>query len=216
MYVTSATTSSGTASGTQLTTSQESQDQFLQLLVTQIQNQNPLDPMSNEEFTSQLTQFSMLEQLETMNSNMTQDMTYSQSLNNTMMLSLVGKQASVVGDGVTVSEGAAGSSRLDSAGAGTARVEVRDADGEVVRTYITGVDAGWNDVTWDGRLDNGEPAEDGAYTLSVTVTDAGGSELDHQLYESGRVDSIRFENSLAVLSVNGQDYYASEIAEVGI
>jgi len=215
MNVTDATSGS-TATGTQLSTAQQSQDQFLQLLVTQIQNQNPLDPMSNEEFTSQLTQFSMLEQLETLNANSTQEMGYSQSLNNTMMLSLVGKQASVTGDGVTVNEGTAGTTRLDSAGAGNATVQVLDADGEVVRTFVRGVDAGWNDLTWDGRLDNGEPAEDGDYTLAVTVADAAGEELDHELYESGRVDSIRFENNLAVLSVNGRDYYASEIAEVGM
>lgn len=212
----SSVTGSGIAGGTQLTTAQETQDQFLQLLVTQIRNQNPLDPMSNEEFTSQLTQFSMLEQLEGINSNLTQDMSYSQSLNNTMLLGLVGREASVLGDGVTVSDGEAGSSRLETAGPGTATVEVRDADGTVVRTFVRGVDAGWNDLTWDGRLDGGDAAEDGSYTLSVTVTDAAGGAIDHQLFETGRVDSIRFENSLAVLSVNGRDYYASEIAEVGL
>lgn len=209
-------TSSGAAGATQLSTAQQSQDQFLQLLVTQIQNQNPLDPMSNEEFTSQLTQFSMLEQLESLNANVTQEMGYSQSLNNTMMLGLVGRQAVVAGDGVTVADGEPGATRLDAEGPGTATVQVMDADGEVVRTFVRSVDAGWNDLTWDGRLDDGGTAEDGRYTVAVTLTDAAGGELRHQLFETGRVDSIRFENNLAVLSVNGRDYYASEIAEVGL
>ncbi len=194
---------------------QDSKDQFLQLLVTQLQNQNPLDPMSNEEFTSQLTQFSMLEQLEEMNQNMVQDMSYSQSLNNTMMLSVVGRSASVVSDGVEVTEGQPAKSRLEVGINGVATVEVKNAAGEVVASYTESVDAGWNDLTWDGLLSDGEQADDGSYTLSVTVEDAAGNEVASQLYATGIVQSIRFENNLAVLSVNGHDYYASEIAEVG-
>jgi flagellar basal-body rod modification protein FlgD len=194
---------------------QESKDQFLQLLVTQLQNQNPLDPMSNEEFTAQLTQFSMLEQLEEMNQNMEQDMSYSQSLNNTMMLSIVGRTASVVSDGVEVSEGTAATSRLEVGSNGVATVEVKNSAGEVVASYTESVDAGWNDLTWDGLLSDGEQADDGSYTLSVTVEDAAENEIQSQLYATGLVQSIRFENNLAVLSVNGHDYYASEIAEVG-
>ena len=193
----------------------DSKDQFLQLLVTQLQNQNPLDPMSNEEFTAQLTQFSMLEQLEEMNQNMEQDMSYSQSLNNTMMLSIVGRTASVVSDGVDVSEGTAATSRLEVGSNGVATVEVKNAAGEVVASYTESVDSGWNDLTWDGLLGDGEQADDGNYTLSVTVEDAAGNEIQSQLYATGLVQSIRFENNLAVLSVNGHDYYASEIAEVG-
>jgi len=194
---------------------QENKDQFLQLLVTQIKNQNPLDPMSNEEFTAQLTQFSMLEQLEELNQNMVQDMSYSQSLNNTMMLSVVGKTASVISDGVEVSDGSAARSRLQVGAGGTATVEVKNSAGEVVASYTESVDAGWNDITWDGQMNNGDQAEDGNYTLSVTTEDGAGNEMPSQLYATGVVQSIRFENNLAVLSVNGRDYYASEIAEVG-
>ena len=194
----------------------ESQDQFLQLLVTQLQNQNPLDPMSNEEFTAQLTQFSQLEQLEELNANMQADMGISQSLNNTMMLDIVGRTATVAGEGVDVSDGLATGSRLQSAGDGVATVEVRNAAGEVVATYRTDVEAGWNDIAWDGMTEAGEMAEDGAYTLSVTVADRAGEEIPAHVFRQGRVDSIRFENNLAVLTVAGSEYYASEIAEVGL
>jgi flagellar hook assembly protein FlgD len=150
-----------------------------------------------------------------MNQNMEQDMSYSQSLNNTMMLSIVGRTASVVSDGVDVSEGTAATSRLEVGSNGVATVEVKNAAGEVVASYTESVDSGWNDLTWDGLLGDGEQADDGNYTLSVTVEDAAGNEIQSQLYATGLVQSIRFENNLAVLSVNGHDYYASEIAEVG-
>jgi len=204
------------ASTYQTGSTQESQDQFLQLLVTQLQNQNPLDPMSNEEFTAQLTQFSQLEQLETLNANMEADMGISQSLNNTMMLDIVGRTATVVGDGVDVSEGATSGSRLQSGGDGVATVEVRNAAGEVVATYMKDVEAGWNDIAWDGMTNDGDVADDGAYTMSVTVADRAGTEITSELYRQGQVDSIRFENNLAVMSVAGSEYYASEIAEVGL
>ena len=195
---------------------QESKDQFLQLLVTQIQNQNPLDPMSNEEFTAQLTQFSMLEQLEQMNSNFEADMGISQSLNNTMMLDIVGRTATVLGNGADVTDGVATGNRLQSSGDGTATVEVTNAAGEVVATFMTDIEAGWNDVAWDGLTDGGDIADDGSYSLSVTLTDAAGEEMTHQVFRQGSVDSIRFENNLAILSVAGEEYYASEIAEVGL
>jgi len=212
----SSTSGTSTAYTPPVSTTQESQNQFLQLLVTQIQNQNPLDPMSNQEFTAQLTQFSMLEQLETMNANMVQDMAYSQSLNNTMMLDLVGKTASVAGDGVEVSDGVVASNRLEVAGNGVARINVKNEAGEVVASYVESVSAGWNQINWNGKLTNGDHAEDGSYTLEVSVEDAAGNDLNHQLYATGMVQSIRFENNLAVLSVNGREYYASEIAEVGL
>ncbi len=206
-------TGTGAAYGTG--TTQQSQDQFMQLLVTQIRNQNPLDPMSNEEFTAQLTQFSMLEQLEEMNVNMTQEMAYTQSLNNTMMLGLVGRTATVVGNGVTVVDGVPSGNRLQVSGDGRATVEVLDATGEVVASFVQEVEAGWNDLEWNGLLEDGSTAE-GDYTLSVSVEDRAGNTVNHQLYAQGFVDSIRFENNLAILSVAGVEYYASEIAEVGL
>jgi len=193
-----------------------SQDQFLQLLVTQIQNQNPLDPLDNAEFTSQLSQFAMLEELTQINTSLEQNMVYSQSLNNTMLLGLVGKHAVVEGDQVEVSEGEISSSQIQAAAAGVATVEVRSESGALVDSYTREINAGWNDVTWDGVESDGDTAEDGTYTVSVSVEDRAGNELDVVTYMSGLVESIRFENNLALLNVGGRDYYASEIAKVGI
>lgn len=213
------TVSSTTSSTTTTTTSsstEASEDQFLQLLVTQLQNQNPLDPLDNAEFTSQLAQFSMLEELEGMSESLEENLVYSQSLNNTMLLGLVGQHAVVEGDEVTVEDGEITQTQIQCASAGTATVEVTDASGNVVATYSTEVDAGWNDLPWDGLLEGGDTAEDGTYTVSVSVVDRAGTEVESVTYMEGIVDSIRFENNLALLSIGGVDYYASEIAKVGI
>jgi len=205
------TSTTATTSGTR-----SEQDQFLQLLVTQIQNQNPLDPMDNAQFTSQLSQFAMLEELEQINSSLEQNAVYSQSLNNTMLLGLVGRHAVVEGDEVAVADGVASSSQVQVSAAGVATVEVLNENGTVVRTFTTELEAGWNDLGWDGLNASGEAVTDGSYTVSVSVEDRAGNPLESITYMTGVVDSIRFENNLALLSIAGRDYYASEIAKVGI
>ncbi|MBK9303277.1 MAG: hypothetical protein IPM94_05145 [bacterium] len=204
------TSTAGTGSAEEL------KNEFLQLLITQIKNQDPLKPLDNAEFTSQLAQLSTLEQLQAMNDSMTQDLVYTQSLNNTMMLGLVGRTAVVEGDQVAVEDGETAASHLQSEAAGVATVTVRDESGDVVRTFTQTVDAGWSELTWDGLDADGQPAADGDYTLSVEVADGEGADVESVVYMSGLVESIRFENNLALLHIAGRDYYASEIARVGI
>ena len=206
----------GATSTTTTGTSEAQQDQFLQLLITPIQNQNPLDPLDNAQFTSQLSQFAMLEELTTMNASLEQNMVYSQSLNNTMLLGLVGKHAVVAGTELNVSDGEVSSSQIQASAGGVATIEVSNESGTVVASYTQEVAPGWNDVSWDGLLEGGDTAADGAYTVSVSVTDRAGNDVSAVTYMSGIVQSIRFENNLALLSIGGRDYYASEIAKVGI
>jgi flagellar basal-body rod modification protein FlgD len=207
---------SGTTTDTTTSTTAAQQDQFLQLLITQIRNQNPLDPLDNAQFTSQLAQFAMLEELTAVNAGIEQSMVYTQSLNNTMLLGLVGKNAVVEGDEVTVSDGEVSSSQIQASAAGTATVQVLNESGTVVASFSRVVAPGWNDVTWDGLVDGGAAAADGTYTVSVSVKDRSGNDVTSATYMSGVVESIRFENNLALMSIGGRDYYASEIAKVGI
>lgn len=194
---------------------QDESGQFLTLLVTQMQNQDPLNPMSNAEFTSQLAQLSTLEQLQSMNDKFDENMLYMQSLNNTMMLGMVGEMAVVEGDRVDVTDGQAGINQIQTTAGGVATVTVRNEAGAVVATYTREIEAGWSDLSWDGLVD-GETAPDGEYTLSTVVEDRGGTPVESAVYMAGVVDSIRFVNNLALMSINGRDYYASEIAKVGI
>jgi flagellar basal-body rod modification protein FlgD len=194
---------------------QDESGQFLTLLVTQMQNQDPLNPMSNAEFTSQLAQLSTLEQLQSMNDKFDENMLYMQSLNNTMMLGMVGEMAVVEGDQVDVTDGQAGINQIQTTAGGVATVTVRNEAGAVVATYTREIEAGWSDLSWDGLVD-GQTAPDGEYTLSAVVEDRGGTPVESAVYMAGVVDSIRFEHNLALMSINGRDYYASEIAKVGI
>lgn len=203
-------------SNNQPSAAQQSQDQFLQLLVTQMQNQDPLNPMDSSEFTNQLTQFSQLEQMQYMNSQMQESMIYTQSLNNTMMLGLVGKSATVEGNFVEVNGDVISSNRVNVTTGGTITVEVKDDAGNVVRTYETTSESGWNDISWDGKDDNGDIVADGNYTLDITAQDNAENDVSFTSFMTGVVESIRFENNLVLVNMVGQEYYASEIVEVGM
>lgn len=187
---------------------------FMELLVAQIQNQDPLSPLDNAEFTSQITQFTMLEELETMNAKLDENLMMGQSINNTAMLGLVGRQVTVEGNRTEVTGGTAGENMIATAGAGTARIEVTDDTGHVVATYLKDVDAGLNDVTWDGRMADGTVAVDGAYTITVTVADAAQTEVPFTTLMTGPVQGLRYENNMAVVMVGGLEFLVSEIYKV--
>ncbi len=215
MAVDAVNASTGTNAATSsIASSAVDKNEFLRLLVTQIQNQDPFSPMDNQQFISQLTQFTSLEQLQTINGQLEQGLVVSQSLNNTMLLGLVGRQATVEGDTTAVVGGTATRTQLTTDTGGTATVEIKNAAGQVVASYQRQVKAGWNDVTWDGRLADGTTAADGSYTVSVKVTDRAGTAVASKLYESGPVDSIRFENNIAIVKILGRDHYVSEIAQI--
>ncbi len=186
---------------------------FMTLLVAQIQNQDPMDPMDNAEFTSQLTQFSMLDDLESMNSKFDDSIMVGQSINNTAMLGLVGKDVTVSGNTAWMEDGVATESMVSSDGPGLATVEVKDENGTVVATYTRDVGKGLADITWDGKLSSGEDAPEGRYSLDVSVENAGES-VGFTTLMTGHVESLRYENNAGVVTVDGMEYYVSDIYKV--
>ncbi|MFO7653897.1 MAG: flagellar hook capping FlgD N-terminal domain-containing protein [Candidatus Krumholzibacteriia bacterium] len=193
---------------------QTSKLDFINLLVAQIRNQDPLSPMDNAEFTSQITQFTMLEELQKLGGKLDDDLMVSQSLNNTAMLALVGRKVTVEGDKVWLTGEGASRTYVDAAGTGRATIEIVDANGKVVETYHRDLVAGRNDVTWDGYLDDEEqPAAEGEYTLRVSV-EKDGVPVQHVTLMTGAVTGLRYENGIAVVEVGGDEFYVSEIYKV--
>ncbi len=186
---------------------------FMTLLVAQIQNQDPMSPMDNSEFTAQMTQFTMLDDLASLNDKMDDNIMVGQSINNTAMLALVGKDVTVEGDSAWIEDGAASENMVATSGPGTATVKVLDETGNVVATYTKSVGTGLSDISWDGTLDDGSQAPDGSYTLDVSVEN-GGTPLDFTTLMTGHVQSLRYENNAGVVTVDGQEYYVSDIYKV--
>ena len=187
---------------------------FMNLLVAQIQNQDPLSPMDNAQFTSQITQFTMLDEISQMGQKMDDSLAMAQSLNNTGMLALVGRNLTVAGDQVHITADGVSATKLNSQGGGSATVTIRDADGNVVETYVETVAAGLNDIAWDGRDADGEPHPEGEYTVEVAVTSADGEPVPAEVLMTGPVRGLRYENGVAVVDVFGEEFYVSDIYQV--
>ena len=146
-------------------------DAFLQLLVTQLKNQNPLSPQDNGAFVAQLAQFSSLEGINTLNdsvNNISSNFSSSQAL---QASSLVGRSIITQTDKALVdtSKSMTGSVAVTAA-TGNVAVKITDANGNVVRTLDLGAqNAGTSDFIWDGKNDAGEVAAAGTYTFAATT-----------------------------------------------
>ncbi|WP_300634002.1 flagellar hook assembly protein FlgD [Pseudomonas sp.] len=146
-------------------------DAFLQLLVTQLKNQNPLSPQDNGAFVAQLAQFSSLEGINTLNdsvNNISSNFSSSQAL---QASSLVGRSIITQTDKALVdtSKSMNGSVAVP-ATTGNVSIKITDKDGNVVRTLDMGAQsAGSSDFIWDGKNDKGEVAPAGTYTFAAST-----------------------------------------------
>lgn len=214
MTVTGITDGYGTVLGAPLSnTASIDQMDFMKLLVAQIKNQDPTSPMDNAQFTSQITQFTMLDEMQAMNSKLEDNLLVGQTINNTAMLGLVGKKVTVEGNKVWLDEGTTSENVLAADGAGSVLVEVTDDTGHVVASYRKSVERGLNDISWDGLLDNGELAGDGNYSISVTPAD-GSEDLAFTTLMTGPVEGLRYENNTAIVIIGGLEYYVADIYKV--
>jgi len=146
-------------------------DAFLQLLVTQLKNQNPLSPQDNGAFVAQLAQVSSLEGINTLNdsvNNISSNFSSSQAL---QASSLVGRSIIIQTDKAMVdtSKSMNGSVEVPSA-VGNVSVKITDKDGNVVRTVDMGAQsAGSQSFIWDGKNEKGEIAPAGTYTFNAST-----------------------------------------------
>ncbi|MDZ5434462.1 flagellar hook assembly protein FlgD [Pseudomonas fluorescens] len=147
-------------------------DAFLQLLVTQLKNQNPLEPQDNGEFVAQLAQFSSLEGITTLNDTVAGIASNYNSSQALQASSLVGRSVIAPGDKAVVdtTKGMTGSISIPQSVASTT-VKITDKDGKVIRTLeLTDQKAGNASFTWDGKDDAGNVAPTGTYTFAANTT----------------------------------------------
>jgi flagellar basal-body rod modification protein FlgD len=171
---TTATSSDGIAAATNTATGSKAlgKDAFLQLLVTQLKNQNPLDPQDNSAFVAQLAQFSSLEGITTLNDSVT-------AISSSYKSSQALQASSLVGRSVVVQTGSAyvdttksmtGTAVIPSSVAG-ATVTITDKDGNAVKTIDLGSQAAGNATfVWDGTNTAGTKVDPGTYTFKASAS----------------------------------------------
>lgn len=150
---------------------------FLQLLLTQLTYQDPLDPMDDQDFVAQLAQFSSLEQLTNISTGITE--LNSNMLENQMFsaVQFVGKTVRAAGETIQLKDGKASTIYYKvPTDAETVLANVLDEDGHVVRTVdLGGKNAGDYEFVWDGMDTDGNTLDDGVYTVTIMTQDANGN-----------------------------------------
>ena len=191
-------------------------DAFLNLLITQLQNQDPLNPTDSTEFTAQLAQFSSLEQLGNVNDNLKQLQNFQASINNSQAVSLIGKEIMANGNSFQLTDGRpAGCDFEIDENAAVVVVSIYDHTGEFVTSFEgQNLSAGQQTLYWDGTDKNGNPAATGNYTFEVMAADANGNSIQATTFFSGSVNKVVFENNTTYLIAGGQKVALGDVIQV--
>jgi flagellar basal-body rod modification protein FlgD len=214
---TTSTSSSSSASSTNALASQQiagNFQSFLTLLTTQLQNQNPLDPLDTNQFTQQLVEFAGVEQQLNTNDSLTTLVSLQQTAQSTQALGFVGKTAVVDGSTATVTNASA-TWELNVPTNSNVNISIANSTGQTVFSGSYSVNAGNNQpFTWDGKGNDGTQWPDGKYTMSVTGADASGNPVAISTQILGVISSVDLTQSPPLLSINGQNYTVTQIKSI--
>ncbi len=171
---TTTTTSAGTSSTNPLGSLGGNFSDFLKLLMTQLQNQDPTSPLDTNQFTSQLVQFASVEQQINTNTSLTQLIQLTQGTELDQSASMVGKQVTVQSDHIPLQNGKGAVTFTAPSAEPTAIAIYNDAGAKIRDASVTAT-KGANTWTWDGTDNNGNSVADGSYRIAVIGANADGT-----------------------------------------
>jgi flagellar basal-body rod modification protein FlgD len=187
------------AQNTASSTASATEDRFLKLLVAQMKNQDPLNPLDNAQVTSQMAQLSTVTGIEKLNATLAAQ-SQAQSFQS---VSMIGRTVLATGDALTLKNGVAAGGFELAKPADAVKVSVLDSSGSVVRVLDAGAsDSGVSVFSWDGKKTDGTTAADGDYTFAVNATDKG-AKVTSTALAVGAVSSVLMDTTGTKLSVSG-------------
>lgn len=191
-------------------------DAFLKLLLTQLQNQDPLNPMEGTQFTAQLAQFTSLEQLYNLNDSFATVSSTIQASNDFQTISLVGKTIKALSTAMYVGEGVPtnGIFQIDETAASTV-ISIYNETGQKIRTLDLGaLPAGNHNIDWDGRDGHGTLVADGNYDFEILALNAENQAIEASSRVEGKITGVTFETGVPVLLMNGLEISLADIYEI--
>lgn len=191
-------------------------DDFLQLLVTQLKNQDPMNPQDSSAFVAQLAQLTQVEQTYNINTNLQNLLTSQNNAGALSSVSFIGKQVTAQGSQVSLTSGSPSTLgfTLPSAAAQVS-VQISDANGKTVRTLTQGATAaGAGSITWDGMDNRNNALSSGTYSFAVSGIDASGQAIQGTPMIHGQVTRVKLDGTTPVLTVNGQDVPLTSVVAV--
>lgn len=197
-------------------------DQFLKLLTFQLKAQNPMKPYDNQQFASQLAQFSQLEQLSDIRSLMEEqnksNLALTKNIQNSALPGMLGKYAKAETSLVSYDgEGEIGLGVSLNKPAAEGQMTIYDENGTVVRKMkLKNSDLSFGDhsVKWDGKDDLGRQLPKGTYSFFTDMKDSTGAEFEANTYTNGEIEAVRFKSSGTMLVIGGLEVPLANVTDI--
>jgi flagellar basal-body rod modification protein FlgD len=204
---------SGSSTGTTTPGIADNFQTFLTLLTTQLQNQNPLDPLDTNQFTQQLVQFAGIEQQMKGNDALASLVSIDKSAQSTQALVFVGQSVAVDGSTAQFANGTA-TWNLNAPKDASTTITITSSTGATAYSGPFKVSAGNASFVWDGKGNDGSQWPPGAYKMTVVGTDSTGANVAVSTEVQGIVDSVDLTASPPLLSIGGQNYTTDQIKRI--
>ncbi len=191
-------------------------DDFLNMLIAQLQHQDPLNPADSTEFTAQLAQFSSLEQLSNIHGSLENMEQFQASLTHSQAVSYIGKQITAKGNSVQLESGRPVACHFElEAPASLAVISVYDASGGLVKSFETGpLGFGRQSAVWDGLDNNGNQSPPALYRFEVQAVDANNQSLNPTPLMSAVVTGVSFKDRTASLITGLETVAIDDVIDV--
>ncbi len=195
-------------------------DAFLELMIAQLKNQDPLDPMDGTEYAAQLAQFTSLEQLtnlnESMNRSIEADYFLSQSINNTLTATLIGNDVKLASPTLhNVGQDNVEFGYTLPVDASKVTVKIYNEHGALIKTIEKeNTPSGDHKLSWDFFDDNGNKTPKGKYSFKIEATNTKGEKMNVSSYGVGTIDGVKFGENGTTLIVDGVEYSLADIIEI--
>jgi flagellar basal-body rod modification protein FlgD len=191
-------------------------DTFLQLLTTQLQNQDPLDPLDTSEFTQQLVEFASVEQQIDSNTNLQTLIGLQQTSEATSAMQFLGASVTLNASSAALSNATSSPATwtLSSPSPATGTVTITNSSGQTAYAGPVSLTTGNQTYSWNGQGNNGATWPDGQYTLAINATSAAGQPVTVTTQVQGTVTGVNVSQNPPTLTVGGQSYALSAIQSI--
>lgn len=188
---------------------------FMTLFLTQLQNQDPTNPMQSYELAAQLAQFTTVQEISQATTLLGSLQQYTAAMNNGEVASLVGQQVSAQMNTINVSSGTPSALNYTLSAPANVTITIQNSEGTTIDTLNPGSQsAGSYSVPWTGKDSSGNTVADGAYTCTVTAAASDGTSTTVQTGVSGQVYSCNLNNNPPTYTLSGPNGIQVPVANV--
>ncbi len=186
---------------------------FLNLMMTQMSNQDPLDPMKSEQMMQQMAALGTVEQLQNLNVKMDKMVSLQDEMSRSSAFAYLDKDVKIGTDSLQIREGITAPAAYSVSGnADKVFAHIISPEGEAIRKIDLGSQAkGSHSFIWDGKDSDGDVVSNGTYKYRIVASTEDGEKIDVNLFKAGRISGVDFEDGRPVATINGEKLPLSNI-----